>query len=213
MSRSRFPVQNYVPKKPKRWERKTRTVHPSVVLWYLPTGIWTVIIGQIWKWKWKISMCKITIPSKTNQIWIRNTGYFRLNKMCFFPVFRIRVFFRIQLFFLSPDPIRKNPYPIRKNPDPIRKNPDRIQVHEKNVLKSLKLYVQVENLFISYLALSTLSFLVRLLQNLVKNIIYNSLVCSWTDWIRVLKFGYETLLFSASIILSQTIALCNLMCL
>ena len=133
-------------------------------------------------------------------------GIFPSQQNVLFPVFRIRVFFRIQLFFLSPDL-------IRKNPDPIRKNPDRIRVHEKNVLKSLKLYVQVENLFISYLALSTLSFLVRLLQNLVKNIIYNSLVCSWTDWIRVLKFGYETLLFSASIILSQTIALCNLMCL
>ena len=49
---------------------------------------------------------------------------------------------------------------VRKNPDPIRK----IRIREKNVLK---LELKQKKCYISYLALSSLSFSVRLLQNLI----------------------------------------------
>ena len=46
--------------------------------------------------------------------------YKKLNKMNFYTVFQIRVFFRIQIriFFWSGSGSAKNPDPIRKNPDP-----------------------------------------------------------------------------------------------
>ena len=55
----------------------------------------------------------------------------------------------------------KNPDPIRKNPDPIRKNPD-------PDLWKLEFKYSRRKYYISYLAL-LLSFLVRLLQNLIKS--------------------------------------------
>ena len=80
----------------------------------------------------------------------------------FLPVFRIWVIFRIriELFFLCPDRDRPK---IR-----IRSGKILIRIHEKNRYKTVSTSRQI---CISYLALSTLSFLVRLLQNLIKNII------------------------------------------
>ena len=57
----------------------------------------------------------------------------------------------------DPDPIRKNP---DQDPDPCKKRPKTwVRVENKNVIP------------VSYLALLTLSFLVKLLQNLIKTII------------------------------------------
>ena len=82
----------------------------------------------------------------------------------FKPVFRIRFLFRIRtgFFFLSPDPDRPK---IRIRSGKIR---IRIRSREKNVPK---LELKKKKCYISYLALLTLSFLVRLLWNLIKTII------------------------------------------
>ena len=84
----------------------------------------------------------------------------------FLPVFRIWVIFRIriELFFLCPDRDRLK---IR-----IRSGKILIRIHEKNRYKTVSTSRQI---CISYLALSTLSFLVRFLQNLIKT----SFRCHW----------------------------------
>ena len=78
------------------------------------------------------------------------------------PVFRIPVFFfksESSFFFLSPDPYWPK---IRIRSDIM------IKIHEK---KRSKTFRTGRTFFISYLALSTLSFLFRFLQNLIKAII------------------------------------------
>ena len=81
----------------------------------------------------------------------------------------------------------KNPDPIRKNPDPIRKNPD-------PDLWKLEFKYSRRKYYISYLAL-LLSFLVRLLQNLIKSSkpsfrsykFINGRIRTFKTWIRIDK--------------------------